>query len=81
MWLPHRLQYVSHVVDESAELAGWRIIREMVKHIWPREHPKLKARVVIALGLLIGAKVRLKVLIISCCFLAQERGYSQTVPT
>jgi len=45
------------VVDESAELAGWRIIREMVKHIWPREHPKLKARVVIALGLLVGAKL------------------------
>lgn len=63
MRLPHRLQYVSHVVDESAELAGWRIIREMVKHIWPREHPKLKARVVIALGLLVGAKVKLKLLI------------------
>jgi len=54
------LQYLSHVVDESAELAGWRIIREMVKHIWPREHPKLKARVVIALGLLVGAKVNQK---------------------
>jgi len=45
-------------VDESAELAGWKIIREMLKHIWPKKHPKLKARVVIALGLLVGAKVR-----------------------
>ena len=45
------------VTGDEAELSGWRIIREMIKHIWPRDHPKLKARVVIALGLLVGAKV------------------------
>ena len=43
--------------DEKAELSGWKIIREMLKHIWPRDRPGLKARVIVALGLLVGAKV------------------------
>ena len=47
----------SMVTGDEAELAGWRIIREMLRHIWPRDKPKLKARVVIALGLLVGSKV------------------------
>ncbi len=56
--LHRRVQHSEHVVDESAgELAGWRILREMVRHVWPQNQPRLKARVVIALGLLIGAKV------------------------
>ncbi len=46
----------------EAQLSGWKIIKEMLKHIWPRDHPKLKARVVIALGLLVGAKVSYKIL-------------------
>ena len=29
----------------------------MLRHIWPRDHPNLKMRVVIALGLLVSAKV------------------------
>jgi len=45
------------VTGDTARLEGWRIIREMLKHIWPREHPSLKARVVIALVFLVGAKV------------------------
>lgn len=43
--------------EEVTELAGWKIMREMVKHIWPKNQPALKARVVVALGLLVGAKV------------------------
>ena len=45
------------VTGDTARLEGWKIIREMIRHIWPKEHPSLKARVVIALGLLVGAKV------------------------
>ena len=54
-----RLQHggPGYVLDETANLAGWKILREMVKHIWPRDQPRLKARVIIALGLLVGAKV------------------------
>ena len=44
--------------DTGPKLNGWKIIREMVRHIWPRDKPWLKVRVVSALGLLIGAKVR-----------------------
>ena len=29
----------------------------MLKHIWPRDRPSLKVRVVVAIGLLFGAKV------------------------
>lgn len=39
------------------KLSGWKILRVMFKHIWPRDQPKLKARVVVALGFLVGAKV------------------------
>ena len=45
------------MTGDTAKLEGWKIIREMIRHIWPKEHPSLKARVIIALGLLIGAKV------------------------
>lgn len=47
----------SYVTDETVELSGWKIIRVMLKHIWPRDKPSLKARVVIAVGLLFAAKV------------------------
>ena len=51
-------QFGAHsVTDDSTELAGWKIIREMLRHIWPRDRPDLKLRVVAALGLLVSAKV------------------------
>ena len=43
--------------EDVTKVAGWKIIREMLKHVWPRDQPVLKARVVVALGLLVGAKV------------------------
>ena len=43
--------------EEVDKIAGWRIIKEMLRHVWPRDHPKLKIRVVVALGFLVGAKV------------------------
>ncbi len=57
-WCRHQHGGPGFVTGGEADLAGWKIIGEMVRHIWPRDHPALKARVVGALGLLVGAKVR-----------------------
>ena len=48
------------MTDESIEISGWKIVRVMLKHVWPKDQPSLKARVVIAVGLLFGAKVKEK---------------------
>ena len=48
-----------NVYGGDLELKFWPIIREMVKHIWPKEQPALKARVVAAIGLLVGSKVNI----------------------
>ena len=56
--VPHKIQHsASYVSDEEVELSGWRILWLMWKHIWPRDRPALKVRVVVAVGLLFGAKV------------------------
>nr|QSX72236.1 ATP binding cassette subfamily B member 7 [Halisarca dujardinii] len=57
--LPARLQFGSHSHIDGRELdmKFWPIIREMVGHIWPKDHPALKARVVGAVSLLVGAKL------------------------
>lgn len=47
----------AYVTDEVVEISGWKIVRVMLKHVWPKDQPSLKARVVIAVGLLFGAKV------------------------
>ena len=47
----------AYVTDETIEISGWKIVRVMLRHVWPKEQPSLKARVVIAVGLLFGAKV------------------------
>ena len=47
----------SVIHDKTPKLNGLKIIREMVRHVWPRDRPWLKVRVVTALGLLVGAKV------------------------
>lgn len=48
----------SSVIHEKApKLNGWKIIREMLRHVWPRDRPWHKVRVVTALGLLVGAKL------------------------
>lgn len=36
---------------------GLAIIKRMLKHVWPKDRPDLKRRVVAAVVLLIGAKV------------------------
>ena len=58
--------------EDVTKVAGWRIIREMLKHVWPRDQPRLKARVVVALTLLVGAKVCVCVCDIHVCDLFQH---------
>ncbi|KAI9089612.1 iron-sulfur clusters transporter ATM1 [Phlyctochytrium arcticum] len=43
-------------VTETAA-ADWQIIRELFTYLWPKDHPGIKARVVIALSLLVGGKI------------------------
>ena len=39
------------------KVTGKIMLQAMLTHIWPKDKPGLRARVVIAVGLLIGAKV------------------------
>ena len=41
------------------KVTGWKIIRVMLRQVWPKDKPSLRIRVVVALSLLIGAKVSL----------------------
>lgn len=36
---------------------GFAILKRMLKHVWPKDRPDLKRRVVIAIVLLVGSKV------------------------
>ncbi|XP_033125673.1 ATP-binding cassette sub-family B member 7, mitochondrial-like [Anneissia japonica] len=36
---------------------GWQIVKAMTRYIWPKDATSIKARVVIAVGLLIGSKM------------------------
>ena len=36
---------------DTAEISGRKILKEMMRHVWPRAQPGIKARVVVALGL------------------------------
>lgn len=59
-----RVQHsAAFVTDDKAEItSGWRILRVMVKNIWPKDKPALKARVLAAVGFLVGSKVWLYLL-------------------
>ena len=46
-----------HVDGRELDYKVWPIIREMLRHVWPKDQPALKARVVAAVGLLLGSKV------------------------
>ena len=41
-----------------SSVSGLTIIRRMLRHVWPKDRPDLKRRVVAAVVLLIGAKVK-----------------------
>lgn len=38
-------------------MRGRDMLRAMVEYIWPKDNPEVKRRVLLALGLLVGAKV------------------------
>ena len=42
-----------------SSVSGLTILKRMLKHVWPKDRPDLKRRVVAAVALLIGAKVKL----------------------
>eukprot|EP00052_Salpingoeca_macrocollata_P011295 m.86904 g.86904 ORF g.86904 m.86904 type:complete len:674 (+) comp17991_c0_seq6:102-2123(+) len=54
---PVKPALVTEEDKKKAQEVDSRIIRTMFQHLWPRDSPALKARVVTALGLLVGAKV------------------------
>lgn len=37
--------------------ADWRIVKNLVRHLWPRDERSVKARLIVALSLLVGGKV------------------------
>ncbi|XP_054716031.1 iron-sulfur clusters transporter ABCB7, mitochondrial-like [Uloborus diversus] len=41
----------------TKNVRGWTIVKKMLSYIWPKDKPEIRRRVVIALGLLIGAKL------------------------
>ena len=47
------------------EIGGWVIVRKMLSYVWPKDKKSIRVRVVLALSLLIGAKVRFKTKIIT----------------
>ena len=50
--------YHAHVTGGTVEeVSTYKIINTMLSHVWPKEQPALKARVVGALTLLVGAKL------------------------
>ena len=49
---------VTSAADNVAEKVSFKtMLRAMVAHIWPKDKPELRMRVVLAASLLIGAKV------------------------
>ncbi|XP_065837576.1 iron-sulfur clusters transporter ABCB7, mitochondrial-like [Oscarella lobularis] len=43
--------------DDLNRVGAWVIVRNMLQQVWPKEQPALKARVVGAVGLLVGSKL------------------------
>ena len=41
----------------SSKINGWVILQKMFSYVWPKNRPSIRARVVVAVSLLIGAKV------------------------
>ena len=47
------------MTDEKGTVS-WKVMKEMMKYVWPKDEASLKARVVFAIGLLVGAKVGIR---------------------
>ena len=48
-----------HQVDVEDSVGGWDIIKAMLGYVWPKGDLRIKSRVVVALSLLVVAKVRI----------------------
>ncbi|XP_070568729.1 iron-sulfur clusters transporter ABCB7, mitochondrial-like [Ptychodera flava] len=43
--------------SQNDSVSGWDIMKTMTTYIWPKDAPGIRARVVVALGLLVGSKL------------------------
>lgn len=63
--IPHNVANVDEVLDITsnvskrgrARVGGLEIIKKMLNNVWPKDQPAVRARVITAVGLLVGAKV------------------------
>jgi hypothetical protein len=46
-----------HKTQAEQRKADWRIVKNLVRHLWPKDDWSVKARLVVALSLLVGGKV------------------------
>jgi hypothetical protein len=59
---PLKLNTAGEVSLQEQRAKDWSIIRKLLAHIWPKDDKGIKVRVVLAVALLIGGKVRLNLL-------------------
>ena len=50
----------AHLVTDEKGTVSWKVMKEMMRYVWPKGEASLKARVVFAISLLVGAKVDIK---------------------
>ena len=53
----HPSGFTDDVKGVKKSSQGKKIIKEMFTYVWPKDNPEIKARVVLAVSLLLGAKV------------------------
>ena len=46
-----------HKSQAEQRKADWRIVKNLIRHLWPRDEWSVKARLIVALSLLVGGKV------------------------
>lgn len=46
-----------HKTQAEQRKADWRIVKNLARHLWPRDEWSVKARLIVALSLLVGGKV------------------------
>ncbi|KAJ1369266.1 hypothetical protein KIN20_030684 [Parelaphostrongylus tenuis] len=44
-------------IQANAQLSGWQLVRRLLQFVWPKGNPAIKRRVLVALFLLISAKI------------------------
>ena len=46
-----------HKTQAEQRKADWRIVKNLIRHLWPKDDWSVKARLIVALSLLVGGKV------------------------